>query len=832
MKLLARADWECEYQDEKVYEWRVYSSSNRESLGSLVATVAASMRSASWEVDDDDGPGFVRVVAATKAGVEDDWQAPSNPVSDLRIDTLTTPAAMPEVVAAAPVESSMTGRVTLEAPPSSDPPAYVQVVEGSDPSTGKVIAEVKVVASGPQGADGAHQVSADFPLEGPPDTDKVITVRTVTSGGKPSPTVSTRTLRTPPLEGFHPVTLALISGATHTGFPAPASTDGHEYDATDGLRARQIPVDYTTMGATWGFFGELAGLFSRQPAGSRYIAEFTVESDEFDLGSLYTFRLGIADTFKRKTAAGFFGSMPFDALTYYPFDPIRDTRVIGTPDGPAWVAREFSTAGTPRQGVRRIRWEYVIGTAPGVAHANSDYRPWTATQWCRGRYGRVRAVIVEPAGLHRVICPSATIVAYLPKVMKVGTGSPEGVDSAPPGSFKHRTDGPPWAYVKQTGIGTTGWEPANVTSWKDPVRLATAGALPAYVRTGNVITFSANGPVTVDGFPAVLNDSVLVKDGAAGADNGIYLVTVAGIGGGGGTPAVWTRREDADSGNELRCGTAVRVTSGTANGQTIWFTTSADPITINASTVTWALMTVTPAGHHASHENGGSDEIDVTGLSGLLADDQTPEIAGLTSLSTLDRAADQVPVSDASASDQPKRVQLRDLAVGVIDRVMAQTKVGPSDAAAHTMYTVSIPANLLGSTKRLRFHASGTIKNNSGVNRTIQVKVTLGGTDLLDQATGNIATSANLRSWEIDLEIQEMNATNAQRGRYAFRISTGAGVTTGEAGGPIDVTASRQATFTGTKDATTILALLLQFTLSASDAQLEAALEEVVLELL
>lgn len=31
-----------------------------------------------------------------------------------------------------------------------------------------------------------------------------------------------------------------------------------------------------------------------------------------------------------------------------------------------------------------------------------------------------------------------------------------------------------------------------------------------------------------------------------------------------------------------------------------------------------------PAAHHATHENGGSDEVEVTGLSGLLADPQTP----------------------------------------------------------------------------------------------------------------------------------------------------------------------------------------------------------------
>ena len=36
--------------------------------------------------------------------------------------------------------------------------------------------------------------------------------------------------------------------------------------------------------------------------------------------------------------------------------------------------------------------------------------------------------------------------------------------------------------------------------------------------------------------------------------------------------------------------------------------------------------TRTPTAHAASHQNGGSDEIDVTGLSGVLADAQPPII--------------------------------------------------------------------------------------------------------------------------------------------------------------------------------------------------------------
>lgn len=48
---------------------------------------------------------------------------------------------------------------------------------------------------------------------------------------------------------------------------------------------------------------------------------------------------------------------------------------------------------------------------------------------------------------------------------------------------------------------------------------------------------------------------------------------------------------------------------------------------LTATTPTWVQVagpTLPPAAHAAEHENGGSDEIDVTGLSGLLADPQTP----------------------------------------------------------------------------------------------------------------------------------------------------------------------------------------------------------------
>jgi len=64
-----------------------------------------------------------------------------------------------------------------------------------------------------------------------------------------------------------------------------------------------------------------------------------------------------------------------------------------------------------------------------------------------------------------------------------------------------------------------------------------------------------------------------------------------------------------------------------------------------------------PQAHSASHENGGSDEVDVGGLSGLLADPQTPathasshQDGGADEVSTATPSANQIPKSDGSST--------------------------------------------------------------------------------------------------------------------------------------------------------------------------------------
>lgn len=86
---------------------------------------------------------------------------------------------------------------------------------------------------------------------------------------------------------------------------------------------------------------------------------------------------------------------------------------------------------------------------------------------------------------------------------------------------------------------------------KDAVRLATTAALPAVTYAngtagvGATLTADANGALgAIDGVSPALGDRLLIKDQAAGLQNGIYEITQLGDGS---NPFILTRTDDADN---------------------------------------------------------------------------------------------------------------------------------------------------------------------------------------------------------------------------------------------------------------------------------------------
>lgn len=111
----------------------------------------------------------------------------------------------------------------------------------------------------------------------------------------------------------------------------------------------------------------------------------------------------------------------------------------------------------------------------------------------------------------------------------------------------------------------------NGVKWKDAVRAATAVA-------GTLASSFENGDV-IDGVTLATGDRILIKDQAAGAENGIYTVNASGA------P---TRATDADSAAEIKQAT-VFVQEGTANADSQWTLTNDGTITLGSTVLVFAL---------------------------------------------------------------------------------------------------------------------------------------------------------------------------------------------------------------------------------------------------
>jgi hypothetical protein len=126
------------------------------------------------------------------------------------------------------------------------------------------------------------------------------------------------------------------------------------------------------------------------------------------------------------------------------------------------------------------------------------------------------------------------------------------------------------------------------------VKAATAAALPANTRSGNVLTANANGAfATVDGVTISVGDRFLAQTEGGGAshiNNGVYTLTTAGSGG---TPWTATRATDFDESGELIQGTRFTVQQGTTYGskERIFVTASA---TINVTALEFQAFAYAP----------------------------------------------------------------------------------------------------------------------------------------------------------------------------------------------------------------------------------------------
>jgi hypothetical protein len=112
--------------------------------------------------------------------------------------------------------------------------------------------------------------------------------------------------------------------------------------------------------------------------------------------------------------------------------------------------------------------------------------------------------------------------------------------------------------------------------YKNPCRLATTGA----------VTLVGGAPNAVDGVSVALNDRILVWQQAAGAENGIYVVTTVGTGADG----TWTRASDFNNvaNDRIAAGAQADVQEGTTHARARFMLTTTGAITLGVTALTFA----------------------------------------------------------------------------------------------------------------------------------------------------------------------------------------------------------------------------------------------------
>lgn len=133
---------------------------------------------------------------------------------------------------------------------------------------------------------------------------------------------------------------------------------------------------------------------------------------------------------------------------------------------------------------------------------------------------------------------------------------------------------------------------------KPAAQVATITTLPAntyangVVGVGATLTANANGVLTIDGYAVALNDRVLVKNEAAPANNGLYVLTTLGTAG---VPYVLTRDTQMDQANEFGGAFIPVENKGSTTANTLWLANVAETIVVGTTAVSFTQLNAATA---------------------------------------------------------------------------------------------------------------------------------------------------------------------------------------------------------------------------------------------
>lgn len=155
-----------------------------------------------------------------------------------------------------------------------------------------------------------------------------------------------------------------------------------------------------------------------------------------------------------------------------------------------------------------------------------------------------------------------------------------------------------------------------------------------------------------------------------------------------------------------------------------------------------------------------------------------------------------------------------------------------NSAAETSVYSFSVTANTLATTRALRLTLFGDYLNNSGAGRTFTLRIKYGATTLYDDTTGSLTASAVRRAQQFVIHLGNTGTTNAQFLSWDWLLSNVAATTAGLGDLATAVFGNNQGGGSAAEDSTTTLTFNVTIQHSVADANLSWRRQCGTLELL
>lgn len=107
--------------------------------------------------------------------------------------------------------------------------------------------------------------------------------------------------------------------------------------------------------------------------------------------------------------------------------------------------------------------------------------------------------------------------------------------------------------------------------------LSSSVAIKGPCRVATTANITLSGVQTIDGVAVVADDRVLVKNQTTASENGIYVVDTG----------AWRRAKDFSGNRDVKLGTQVYITSGALYASSGWYVSTANPIVIDTTSITF-----------------------------------------------------------------------------------------------------------------------------------------------------------------------------------------------------------------------------------------------------